>query len=26
MAEGALLADVIAGGASLDPVMGGCDR
>ena len=26
MAEGGLLADVIAGGASLDPVMGGCDR
>src|SRR5258705_6547576 len=26
MAEGALIADVIAGGASLDPVMGGCDR
>jgi NADH-quinone oxidoreductase subunit D len=26
MAEGALLADVIAGGASIDPVMGGCDR
>jgi NADH-quinone oxidoreductase subunit D len=26
MSEGALLADVIAGGASLDPVMGGCDR
>jgi NADH-quinone oxidoreductase subunit D len=26
MAEGALLADVIAGGASLDPVMGGVDR
>ena len=26
MAEGALLSDVIAGGASLDPVMGGCDR
>jgi NADH-quinone oxidoreductase subunit D len=26
MAEGALLADVIAGGASLDPVMGGSDR
>jgi NADH-quinone oxidoreductase subunit D len=26
IAEGALLADVIAGGASLDPVMGGCDR
>jgi NADH-quinone oxidoreductase subunit D len=26
VAEGALLADVIAGGASLDPVMGGCDR
>ncbi len=26
LAEGALLADVIAGGASLDPVMGGCDR
>ena len=24
--EGGLLADVIAGGASLDPVMGGCDR
>ena len=26
MAEGAILADVIAGGASLDPVMGGVDR
>jgi NADH-quinone oxidoreductase subunit D len=26
MAEGGMLADVIAGGASLDPVMGGCDR
>jgi NADH-quinone oxidoreductase subunit D len=26
VAEGAILADVIAGGASLDPVMGGCDR
>lgn len=26
IAEGSLLADVIAGGASLDPVMGGCDR
>ena len=26
VSEGALLADVIAGGASLDPVMGGCDR
>jgi NADH-quinone oxidoreductase subunit D len=26
IAEGALIADVIAGGASLDPVMGGCDR
>jgi NADH-quinone oxidoreductase subunit D len=26
LAEGAILADVIAGGASLDPVMGGCDR
>jgi len=26
MAEGGLIADVIAGGASLDPVMGGCDR
>jgi NADH-quinone oxidoreductase subunit D len=26
IAEGGLLADVIAGGASLDPVMGGCDR
>lgn len=26
MAEGGLLSDVIAGGASLDPVMGGCDR
>jgi NADH-quinone oxidoreductase subunit D len=26
MIEGALLADVIAAGASLDPVMGGCDR
>jgi NADH-quinone oxidoreductase subunit D len=26
MAEGGLVADVIAGGASLDPVMGGCDR
>jgi len=24
--EGGLIADVIAGGASLDPVMGGCDR
>src|SRR5439155_27258115 len=26
LAGGGLLADVIAGGASLDPVMGGCDR
>ncbi|MBT8227193.1 MAG: NADH-quinone oxidoreductase subunit D [Dactylosporangium sp.] len=26
IAEGGLLADVIVGGASLDPVMGGCDR
>jgi len=26
IAEGAILADVIAGGASLDPVMGGVDR
>ncbi len=26
MAEGGMVADVIAGGASLDPVMGGCDR
>jgi len=26
MAEGGLLADVIVGGASLDPVLGGCDR
>jgi NADH-quinone oxidoreductase subunit D len=26
LAEGGMLADVIAGGASLDPVMGGCDR
>jgi NADH-quinone oxidoreductase subunit D len=26
VAEGGLIADVIAGGASLDPVMGGCDR
>jgi NADH-quinone oxidoreductase subunit D len=26
IAEGSLLADVIASGASLDPVMGGCDR
>jgi NADH-quinone oxidoreductase subunit D len=26
MVEGALLADVIAAGASLDPVMGGVDR
>jgi len=26
LAEGGLLADVIAGGASLDPVLGGCDR
>ena len=26
LAEGGLIADVIAGGASLDPVMGGCDR
>ncbi|MGI5240190.1 NADH-quinone oxidoreductase subunit D [Dactylosporangium sp. CA-139066] len=26
VAEGGLLADLIAGGASLDPVMGGCDR
>jgi NADH-quinone oxidoreductase subunit D len=26
IAEGGLIADVIAGGASLDPVMGGCDR
>jgi NADH-quinone oxidoreductase subunit D len=26
VSEGALIADVIAAGASLDPVMGGCDR
>ncbi|HEX2419805.1 MAG TPA: NADH-quinone oxidoreductase subunit D, partial [Micromonosporaceae bacterium] len=26
VSEGGMLADVIAGGASLDPVMGGCDR
>jgi NADH:ubiquinone oxidoreductase subunit D len=26
IAEGNLIADLIAGGASLDPVMGGCDR
>jgi NADH-quinone oxidoreductase subunit D len=26
LAEGGLLADVIVGGSSLDPVMGGCDR
>jgi NADH-quinone oxidoreductase subunit D len=26
IAEGGMIADVIAGGASLDPVMGGCDR
>jgi NADH-quinone oxidoreductase subunit D len=26
ISEGALIADVIVGGASLDPVMGGCDR
>jgi NADH-quinone oxidoreductase subunit D len=26
MAEGGMIADVIVGGASLDPVMGGCDR
>jgi NADH-quinone oxidoreductase subunit D len=26
VAEGGLIADLIAGGASLDPVMGGCDR
>jgi NADH-quinone oxidoreductase subunit D len=26
IAEGGLIADVIAGGASLDPVLGGCDR
>ncbi|HEX6967632.1 MAG TPA: NADH-quinone oxidoreductase subunit D [Micromonosporaceae bacterium] len=26
ISEGGLIADVIAGGASLDPVMGGCDR
>ena len=26
VAEGGLLADVIVGGASIDPVMGGCDR
>ena len=26
IAEGGLLSDVIAGGASMDPVMGGCDR
>lgn len=26
VSEGGRLADVIAGGASLDPVMGGCDR
>ncbi len=26
LAEGGMVADVIAGGASLDPVMGGCDR
>jgi NADH-quinone oxidoreductase subunit D len=26
LAEGGMIADVIAGGASLDPLMGGCDR
>jgi NADH-quinone oxidoreductase subunit D len=26
MAEGGMIADLIAGGASLDPVIGGCDR
>jgi NADH-quinone oxidoreductase subunit D len=26
VAEGAMIADVIAAGASLDPLMGGCDR
>ncbi|MGH3729240.1 MAG: NADH-quinone oxidoreductase subunit D [Micromonosporaceae bacterium] len=26
LSEGGMIADVIAGGASLDPVMGGCDR
>lgn len=26
LAEGGMIADVIAGGASLDPIMGGCDR
>jgi NADH-quinone oxidoreductase subunit D len=26
IAEGGMIADVIVGGASLDPVMGGCDR
>jgi NADH-quinone oxidoreductase subunit D len=26
VSEGGLLADVVVGGASLDPVMGGCDR
>ena len=26
LAEGGLLADVIVGGSSLDPVLGGCDR
>jgi NADH-quinone oxidoreductase subunit D len=26
LAEGGLLADVIVGGASIDPLMGGCDR
>jgi NADH-quinone oxidoreductase subunit D len=26
LAEGALIADVIAAVASIDPVMGGCDR
>jgi NADH-quinone oxidoreductase subunit D len=26
ISEGGLLADVVAGGASLDPVMGGVDR
>jgi NADH-quinone oxidoreductase subunit D len=26
ISEGGMIADVIAGGASLDPVMGGCDR
>jgi NADH-quinone oxidoreductase subunit D len=26
VSEGGLLADVVVAGASLDPVMGGCDR